>query len=259
MPKNIFNAEWTRLLKQEDTFLKKRAEKKVTKLDAIIAEKIPQKLQDTLNLAFSKSFAVVFDRGTSVIEKSYNRQNAEHTHKVNAYAFSIRQDKKRARAFEKEVAKSEAINVLISGAKGIGLGLLGIGLPDIPVFIGVVLKGIYEIALQYGYDYDSDEERYFILNIIATSMLYGDEVRSGDSALNEYITTSALPPSYDRNATIDKVASVLSNELLYMKFVQGVPLVGVVGGLSDAVFVKKILGYAKLKYKRRFLYNQLNP
>ena len=42
------------------------------------------------------------------------------------------------------------------------MGVLGIGLPDIPVFTGMILKNIYETALQYGYSYESREEKYFI-------------------------------------------------------------------------------------------------
>ena len=38
------------------------------------------------------------------------------------------------------------------------MGVLGIGLPDIPVFTGMILKNIYETALQYGYSYESREE-----------------------------------------------------------------------------------------------------
>ena len=45
----------------------------------------------------------------------------------------------------------------------------------------------------------------------------------------------------------------LSEELLYLKFVQGVPVVGILGGVSDIIYQKKITDYAALKYKRRFL------
>lgn len=46
---------------------------------------------------------------------------------------------------------------------------------------------------------------------------------------------------------------MLSKELLYLKFVQGIPVVGVIGGVSDVVYQKKITDYALLKYKKRFL------
>lgn len=38
-----------------------------------------------------------------------------------------------------------------------------------------------------------------------------------------------------------------------MKFLQGIPLVGVVGGVYDMVYLKQITEYANLKYKKRFL------
>ena len=48
---------------------------------------------------------------------------------------------------------------MISGVSGIGLGLLGLGLPDIAVLTGLILKSIYEIAVSYGYDYQREEEQ----------------------------------------------------------------------------------------------------
>ncbi|WP_341479481.1 MULTISPECIES: hypothetical protein [Hungatella] len=38
-----------------------------------------------------------------------------------------------------------------------------------------------------------------------------------------------------------------------MKFVQGLPIIGIAGGLSDCVYLKRITDYAELKYRRRFL------
>ena len=38
-----------------------------------------------------------------------------------------------------------------------------------------------------------------------------------------------------------------------MKFLQGIPVVGAVGGAYDVVYLKQITEYANLKYERRFL------
>ena len=54
------------------------------------------------------------------------------------------------------------------------------------------------------------------------------------------------------NQQIDATAAALSRELLYLKFIQGIPIVGVVGGLSDVHYLHVITDYAKLKYQRRF-------
>lgn len=53
---------------------------------------------------------------------------------------------------------------------------------------------------------------------------------------------------------IEATASALSKELLYMKFVQGIPLVGAVGGAYDAVCMNRVQRYASSKYRRRYLY-----
>ena len=55
-----------------------------------------------------------------------------------------------------------------------------------------------------------------------------------------------------------QAANCLSKELLYMKFVQGLPIIGAVGGAYDYVYMNKISKYAQLKYKRRFLRKKIN-
>ena len=41
-----------------------------------------------------------------------------------------------------------------------------------------------------------------------------------------------------------------------MKFLQGIPVVGAVGGIYDAVYMKQVMEYAELKYRRRFYLRQ---
>ncbi len=229
------------------------AQKKPSKIEDFISQKIPPKLIDTLNSAFTKSFEVIFDKGTAIIEKSYNKDELRATHLGNKRDLSLHPDRRRLLAFEEQAMTSHTKNVVISGVKGVGLGVLGIGLPDIPIFIGMVLKGIYEIALQYGFEYESPTERYFILSIIKTSLSYGRQAVSDSVALNDFMLSPTLPENYSQQTSISEVSQVLSAELLCMKFVQGMPIVGLVGGIADAVFVNKILSYANIKYKRRFL------
>ncbi|MDY4430828.1 EcsC family protein, partial [Evtepia sp.] len=64
---------------------------------------------------------------------------------------------------------------------------------------------------------------------------------------------------YDKQVQIQRAAGGLSRELLYMKFLQGIPLVGAVGGVFNLVYMKQISGYANLKYQRRFLAGQHEP
>ena len=51
----------------------------------------------------------------------------------------------------------------------------------------------------------------------------------------------------------NKQRDLCQKELLYMKFLQGIPVVGAVGGAYDAVYMKRITEYAELKYRHRYL------
>jgi hypothetical protein len=41
--------------------------------------------------------------------------------------------------------------------------------------------------------------------------------------------------------------------MLYMKFLQGIPIVGAVGGAFNAISMHNLTAYANLKYHKRFL------
>ena len=99
-------------------------------------------------------------------EKRENILNQKQDYQVRQYTADVKQNSKSLRSFSKKARDTGTKNLLLSGVAGIGMGVLGIGLPDIPVFTGMILKNIYETALQYGYSYESREEKYFILLLI---------------------------------------------------------------------------------------------
>ena len=142
--------------------------------------------------------------------------------------------------------------MLISGISGIGLGVLGIGIPDIVLFTGLMLKSIYEIALNYGFDYEKEEEKQFILLLIQGAISYGDELHEINDELNYFIETGRFTRCKVLSDSINAAAGGLSKELLYMKFLQGIPVVGAAGGAYDVIYMKQIVKYAEMKYRRRF-------
>lgn len=245
-------AEWKRLVRQEERFLGKYIRKKETFINQKLKEKVPEKLQYTIEQAFGKAFSLIFDRGTEIIEKTYNREEMKKTYQINEYTDEVRNNRKSLTAFSRKAGVSGAVNVALSGVSGIGMGVLGIGLPDIPLFTAMMLKGIYEIALNYGFDYDAEEEKYFILLLIQGAVSGGEDMMNTDKKINTCIKNMCLPQNYNREEMIQKTAACLSKELLYMKFLQGVPVVGAVGGAYDVIYMKRITEYAGLKYKRRF-------
>ena len=245
--------EWEKLIKEERKFLLSRAEKRDSFLNQKLEQLVPDKLQETLDTAFAKAFGMIFDKGTGVIEKTYNKDDLEKSFQINQFASDIRKDGKSLKKFSKRAKQSGNVNLLVSGAAGIGMGVLGVGIPDIPVFIGMVLKSVYEIALNYGYRYDTAEEQYFILLLIETAVSHGRELIERNQEIDNYIKMEKMPEPYKREVQIKLTSAMLSKELLYMKFLQGVPVVGAVGGAYDVIYLKQITDYASLKYKRRFL------
>lgn len=256
--KSALDIEWRQLQKKEQSFLESRAEKKDSFLKKKLEEKVPEKLQGTLDVAFAKAFAMIFEKGTGIIEKTYKKDELQKSYKINEYADEIWQTRGSLKVFEKKAEKAGRLNLLLSGTAGIGMGVLGVGIPDIALFVGFILRSVYEIALDYGFGYESEEERRFILMIIEGAVSYGEELRSIDERLNAYIEKDELPTDYNEKQQISQTAAGLSKELLYMKFLQGIPVVGAVGGAYNVVYLKKITEYANLKYKRRFLLRKKN-
>lgn len=284
--------EWKALEKKEERFITAVRHQKEPLLNRKLERFVPEKLEDTLNLAFYKAFELIFNRGTSIIEKTYRKEDMENTYKINAYAAGLKESRKTMKAFSREAGKNKVRNLAAAGAGGIGLGALGIGLPDIPLFTGMVLKSIYETAISYGFSYDTAEEQCYILKLISTALSRGDAAESGNRSLDAMgrlirtgtpLSETALsgtplsgtfagqdglaalpggPESHDTaslcTSLMQQASHALSSELLYMKFLQGIPIAGIIGGMYDAVYLKRIADYADMKYKRRFL-EKSNP
>lgn len=252
---NIKEKELNRLQKKEQAYIKKHSKEKQSFINEKLDKVVPVKLKETLNAAFIKAFSLIFEKGTSLIEKTTGRDNIEYQYKVNEYAMGLREDKKSLRAFSKQAASKRTMNMLASGVEGAGLGFLGIGIPDIPLFTGVLLKSVYEIALSYGYEYQDDAEKIFILKLIETAMTDGEILAQKDEELNHLFEKEWL--AGDREGQIKATASVLAEQMLYMKFIQGIPIAGLLGGLGDCVYLNRITEYALLKYNRRFLTDRI--
>ncbi len=247
--------EWKRMNKKEGAFIHKNIVQRESNWQKKIERYVPEQLNGTLDKAFFKAFELIFEKGTGVLEKTYNKEKKEQGYKVNEYAVQINDNRRTLRAFGKKAKGSKYVNHAISTVEGIGMGALGLGLPDIPLFLAVLLKSIYEISLHYGFSYDTEEEQIFILKVIETSLLHGKELIDANKEINEWME---MPGTLgERTELIKKVSKLLADEMLYLKFVQGIPIVGLVGGVSDVYYQKKITDYAEMKYNRRFLLKRI--
>ena len=174
MNKEQLMKEKSNLINSEKSFIRNNYKKMETsKLQDKIEKYVPDKLETTLEKTFGKAFEVIFENGTPIIEKMYNREKNEHAYKIREYAANLKNDKNSVRAFGLRAKGSKGVNIALSAVEGMGMGILGMGIPDIPVFLSLILKSVYAISIHYGFEYDSEEEQIFILNIIETALLHG--------------------------------------------------------------------------------------
>lgn len=239
--------------RKERKLIEHKRKEKESLINKKLDEKIPEKLQVTIENAFEKTFGLIFEKGTPIIEKTYDQNRIRSRYRVHEYSDDILGDRESIRAFSKEASRSVGKNLVLSGLSGVGMGFFGMGITDIPVFTGMLLKSIYEISLHYGFEYNSEEERYFILLLIEGAMSNGEHFLAVDEKVEGYIKNPHVPWEYSRHLQISDTSRALTKGLMYAKFLQGIPVVGVVGGSFDAIVMKQVTDYAKIKYKKRFL------
>lgn len=246
--------------KEKKRFIKAEKKKtgKIHEWTGNIEKKIPDKLYETLHTAFYKAFYLVFEKGTGIVEKTFSKEDRELEFCVNDFRLTKSPTRKSLRKMERSVQKGNLRNICMTTAEGVGLGVLGVGLPDIPLFLGVIMKGIYEIALGYGFSYETQEERIFLLRIICGALAEKAEVQAADERVETWISLIGKEPAYDFDGEIRQAADALSRTMLFAKFVQGLPVAGILGGAVNPFIYNRIMTYAALKYKKRYLIQKKN-
>lgn len=227
-------------------------EKKIDSLMNKVENKIPDDLKSKLEAAFYKAFGIVFEKGTGVIDKTYDRKTMNMD--FRAYRSIIDKDSEALIHLRRKLDRSLKKDIALTAAEGTGLGILGIGLPDIPIFIGVILRSIYKIASTYGFDCSDENEKCYILKLITGAMSRGECRERTDRQIKrmEYLIDNNIFEG-DLDREMKRTAGVLANELLTYKFVQGLTFVGVIGGYTNVKVFRRIVAYAHLKYERRCL------
>lgn len=245
---------------KEQALQKAALKQNADKLKRYIKNKIPVKVYNGLELAFEKAFYTIFDRGVKFIEKTYNADRIIQDYSVLNKLVKINEEN--AEFMNDRIKQRIFGDTFVTTVEGMGLGIFGVGLPDVLIFISFLLRGIYEISLSYGYKYDSFLERLFILTLIEASLTKGEKRLEADNRVDELIKilvgiNKELKPNITIDEQIKATADACAMDMLVMKFIQGAPVVGVLGGLSNPVFYNKIMKYVQLKYYKRFLLTQM--
>lgn len=144
-------------------------------------------------------------------------------------------------------------NIAYTAVSSTTLGLLGIGIPDIFLYTALIIKNLQEISLSYGIDFNNDNERYFMLMIIEGALAH-KSIYEINEKIDSFIESDY---SYDIDYQIKQTSKALASELLYLKFIQGIPVIGSISGYYDSKYMNQISKYANLKYQLRFFKNKL--
>ena len=223
-----------------------------------LEQKLPEKVYDSLHGAFAKAFSLVFRKGSAILEKSYRKEEKLTDHRVGDYVLRHQGKRSQLRRMRNTASIANLTNMTITTVEGVGLGALGIGIPDIVLFITTLLRGVYETALSYGYHYETPQEQLLILKMMEASLVPGDEGVALDHAVDRMLVQ--MPAAVEEEAVNDqirKTASAFAVDMLLLKFVQSLPVVGLLGGAANPVYYRKVMRYVELKYRKRYLWQLL--
>lgn len=222
-----------------------------------LESRIPEKVYTGLESAFCKGFGVVFEQGRVIIEKGYNKEDLQADHAIRDFAVKLKGGRKELKQMYKSAQKSDLVNMAVTTVEGIGLGALGVGMPDIVLFLGTLLKGVYETALNYGFGYESRQEQLLILKMMQTALSNGESWVQRNAEVEEMLELEAVDITDDIfKQQLKDTASVFAMDMLLLKFIQGLPVVGIIGGAANPVYYSKVIKYVQMKYRKRYLLKQ---
>lgn len=245
-----YRAAW----QQEQKFLEKYGGRPaVSRLDRALDEKIPAGLRETLHKAFVKAFQVVFAKGDSVIRKTVRTNKRQQEYIIRQYNVDKKESRKNLRKFHKAASGAGRGSVALSSAAGIGMGAFGVALPDIPLFTAMLLKCVYETADTYGYAIGTDREKVLALRIIEAALSDGEILEMNNREIDGYFQNGYWIRELTLEEQIRSTARQLSEAMIYSKFLQNIPVAGVVGGAKDGIYLRRVQQYAAIKYRKRFL------
>lgn len=219
-----------------------------------LESRIPERVYAGLESAFCKGFGLVFDQGRAIIEKGYNKEDMQADHAIRDFAVKLKGGRKELKQMHKSAKQSDFVNMAVTTVEGIGLGALGVGMPDIVLFLGNLLKGVYETALNYGFDYESRQEQMLILKMMQTALSTGEIWIQRNTEVEEMLELETVDITDDVfKHQVKDTASAFAMDMLLLKFIQGLPVVGIIGGAANPVYYSKVMKYVQLKYRTRYL------
>ena len=244
------------LAEKEPSLLSKKVVEVTAPVRETIRQKLPEKAveksAELLQKAFAKSFDLVLEQGASLIGKTCGEK--KRLERYEQFAAKPLSSWELTRLGTSVAAKAGA-NMVFSTVQGGAMGALGIGIPDVPIFMAAVFKTLFEISLSFGYPYDTPDEQTYQLLLICAAL--GDEAErrlsNADADQTALEIQMGIPTSIGREDAKQRAAAALCRAALAGKMIQGTPLIGVYGGFKNGVILQKIAALAATKYQQRML------
>ena len=150
------------------------------------------------------------------------------------------------------IALAEGTTVGAAGAAGIVV--------DIPLVLGIAIRGTTEFAAYYGFYPFTASERAYALDLVSAAASPTHEVRQKNLAgLDAYGDQVAGGRRNEAEAVlgiqaVERIATSLVSRMARGKVAQSVPLVGAfIGGGFNRWFVGQVMEMAEMMYRERFL------
>ena len=222
-----------------------------------LESRIPEKVYSGLESAFCRGFSLVFEQGRAIIEKGYSKEDMQADHAIRDFAVQVKGGRRELRRMRTSALQSDLLNLAMTTVEGVGLGAMGVGMPDIVLFLGNLMKGVYETALNYGFEYESRQEQIFILKMMKTALSTGEDWVTRNREVDDMLTLETVGIGQeDFLLQMKETASAFAVDMLLLKFIQGLPIVGILGGAANPVYYSKVMKYVQLKYRKRYLLKQ---
>ncbi len=245
--------EWKRLIRKEADMERAASRAASPKWKEEVEARVPKKVLAGLQSAFNKGFSLVFQHGTKLLEKTYRADDLRRQYSYSDRAVMDSGTRKDLRKLKTNSQTAQLGNLAITTVEGIGLGALGVGIPDIVLFLGMLLKGIYETALRFGFVYDTPQERLLILKMMEAALSKGEDRIRCNAEVERLLVSDQVPTEEDWKEQLQTTANAFAVDMLLVKFVQGLPVVGMLGGAANPIYYNKVLRYVQLKYQKRYL------
>ncbi len=264
--KKIIKRELEKTIKQEERIIKQKnrlfLEDRVGNLKEKINRKLPFDLKKRFEQAFFKSFTMVFNKGIGIIEKTYDKEKLIKGFHEDSTRFKKSVKKRNLKTAERRVKKKILLNRGISTAEGSIVGFMGImtALADVPVFISVLIKSLNEISLHYGFDYDSENEKIYMLKLISMSIAQGEKKRKVSKEIDRigYGIDLEESSNFQLEGVIQSTSESLAEYMSSAILMQSIPVAGfILGGLNNFGFMGNLSKTANVKYKKRYLYRMM--